>query len=361
MPNIPLLLLLPLLAIMHPVVSLAAESDARSANALALSELTGGPGSRVSGFLTVPGVAGPSGRIPVTVVRGMGPGPTLALVAGVHGYEYAPMLALHRLRETLDPAELAGAVILVHVANAGSFHGRTIYRHPEDHKNLNRVYPGDPAGTVSQRVAAVLTTQVIAQADYLIDLHAGDGNENLPPYLYAPLTGRADVDRRTLGLARAFGLDKVVLHDVGDLTPESSRYTDATAVLRGIPAITTETGQLGETDARWVDAAFDGIQGVLRHLAMLPGEAEVAPEITWLSDFEVLTAPAAGFFEAKLAAGQLVEQGTLLGVLRDLFGEPVHEVRAPFAGYLNYIIATPPMSAGEPMAMISHVVAAPHE
>src|SRR5262249_56052604 len=124
------------------------------------------------GFVQV----GAGADIPVTVINGRTPGPVLALVAGTHGYEYSPILALQRLLPKISPQTLSGAVILVHVANMPSFLRRTIYYGPEDGKNLNRVYPGKPDGTLSERIARVITTQVIERADYLIDLHCGDRN-----------------------------------------------------------------------------------------------------------------------------------------------------------------------------------------
>jgi predicted deacylase len=66
-------------------------------------------------------------QIPVTTIRGAGPGPILALIAGNHGYEYPPILALQKLRTLIDPAKLKGAIIMVHVANMPSFLGRTVY------------------------------------------------------------------------------------------------------------------------------------------------------------------------------------------------------------------------------------------
>ncbi len=92
-------------------------------------------------------------RIPLTTITGAHPGPVLALIAGNHGYEYPPVLALQKLRTHIDPALLSGTVIMVHVANMPSFLGRTVYFSPVDGKNLNRVYPGRQDGTVSERIA----------------------------------------------------------------------------------------------------------------------------------------------------------------------------------------------------------------
>src|SRR5438309_3975685 len=100
--------------------------------------------------------------IPITTFHGTKPGPVLALVAGNHGYEYPPILALQMLRGRVNPKKLAGAVIMVHVANMPSFLGRTVYFSPVDQKNLNRVYPGKKDGTVSDRIAFAITNEVIA-------------------------------------------------------------------------------------------------------------------------------------------------------------------------------------------------------
>src|SRR3982074_2077023 len=141
-----------------------------------------------SRMIDVPTAGDAGTQIPVTTIRGAGPGPVLALIAGNHGYEYPPILALQRLRTLIDPAKLKGTIIMVHVANMPSFLGRTVYFSPVDGKNLNRVYPGRKDGTVSERIAYAITTEVIEKADYVVDLHCGDGNESLRPYSYQTIT-----------------------------------------------------------------------------------------------------------------------------------------------------------------------------
>ena len=121
--------------------------------------LTATRGESTSGMLPVPTGGDGGTEIPLTLIHGTSPGPVLALIAGTHGYEYPPILALHRVRRKLDPERLRGSVILVHVANLPSFLGRTVYHSPVDGKNLNRVYPGKPGGTVSERIADTIYRQ----------------------------------------------------------------------------------------------------------------------------------------------------------------------------------------------------------
>lgn len=317
-------------------------------------------GERASFDLQVPASGDDGGtRIPVTVLAGAAPGPTLALIAGTHGYEYPPITALQRLRDNLDPASLSGTVLLVHVANVPAFLGRTVYVSPADGLNLNRVYPGDPEGSVSERIAHRITTEIIERADFLVDLHAGDGNEALRPYVYMPETGDAGFDEAARGLAVAFGLDTIVIDRAPVSAPDASALTDMTAISRGIPAITTETGRLGGNGAEDVALAEAGVLSVLRHLGMLPGEPAENEAVVWLEDFEVVRSPATGVFRARVQEGWYVAEGSLLGTVHDLFGDRVADVRAPFAGVVNYVVATPPISEGEPTAMVSRLAGAP--
>ena len=339
-----------LLVYMQVVVCAVASADSFS-----IAGIQASPGETVSGYLEVAPLNDSGTRIPLTIIHGAESGPTLALIAGVHGYEYAPILALHRLRGEIDPSKLFGIVVMVHIANLPGFQGRGIYLSPEDKKNLNRVFPGDPVGTLSERIAQQITEHVIEQSDYVIDMHAGDGNEALRPFTYLPVTGKKSLDQKSRQLAVAFGLDHIVLDRATVTSPDESGYVDMTAISRGIPAITTETGQLGSTESAWVTLAHRGVNNVLRSLDMLAGKPDTPGEIVWLEDYTVLRSQHDGVFEHRVKDGYFVAEGTTIGTLRNYFGEKIDDITAPFAGVVNYVVATPPVNKGEPLAMISRV------
>ena len=344
------LILSALLAATHPSMGRAQEPGP-----FAVGPLRAEPGGQASGYLDVPAGLDEGTRIPITIVHGARPGPVLALIAGTRGYEDPPITALQHVRRTLDAAVLSGTVILVHVANMPSFLGRTVYYSPVDGRNLNRVYPGRADGTVSERIAHAITSEVIDRADYVVDLHGGDGNEALRPYCYWMLTGDAALDSASRELAVAFGLDHIVIDRGRPADPGASVYTSNTALTRGKPSITTETGQLGSNDPVWVDLAERGVWNLLRHLKMVPGDVERPGAIVWLDGYEVLRSPVTGIFRPAVRDGYAVAEGGLLGTLVDFFGEPIQEVRAPFAGVVNYVVATPPVREGEPLGMVSRV------
>ena len=315
------------------------------------------PGTRASGFLDVPAKAGTDTgtRIPITVIQGSKAGPVLALIAGTHGYEYSPIVAMQRFPWKVEPRELAGTIIVVHVANMPSFLGRTVYYSPVDGKNLNRVYPGRADGTISERIADQITREVIDRAEYVIDLHCGDGNESLRPYVYWEAVGTPEVQQKSKQLTLAFGLDHIVIETERPTDPTKSIYTSTTAIARGKPAFTSETGLMGRVDTDGADLAEAGVFNVLRYLKMLPGEPKVVEYPIWIDKSEVLRSSITGIFRARVGLGQTVVKGTLLGVLTDFFGNQVQEVRAPFDGEVLYVVATPPVSQGEPLGMVGHI------
>jgi hypothetical protein len=331
----------------------AAPARAQEPTPFTVGAVTARAGQSVSGYIEVPAGVDSATRIPVTVVRGARSGPTLALIAGTHGYETQPILALQRLRAQVDPAQLAGTLILVHAANPPSYYGRTIYYSPVDGKNLNRVYPGRADGTVSDRIAYALVHEVIERADYIVDLHAGDGNESLRPYAYWTPIGRdARVDSLQREMILAFGHDLIVVDTTRPKDFASSVYTTNTALLLGKPAITTENGWLGEPAEEMIRANVDGSFRLMRWLRMLPGTVAMPQRVTYLHRFEVLRSPSTGTWHPVVQRAQLVREGELLGTLTDIFGEGRTEIRAPFAGEVLYVVGTPPISRGEPLAML---------
>jgi predicted deacylase len=326
-----------------------------SADTLRIGTATAGPGEIASGQLEIPAGSDGATRVPLTIARGRKAGPTLALIAGTHGSEPAPIIALQRVRAQVDPAALSGTLLLVHVANLPSFLGRTVYYSPVDRRNLNRVYPGRADGTVSERIAFAITNEIIARADYLVDMHSGDGNEALHPYTYWSRLGidpRVDATAREMALA--WGFDHIVVDNDRPRDPAASVFTQNTAQLRGKPAITTEAGEVGVPTEAMIRLNERGALRMLRYLKMLPGPVEFVEHPIWFDRTAVLTAPATGIWYPLVERSQTVQGGTPLGRITDFFGNELAVVRVPFAGTILYVVATPAMTQGEPLGMVAH-------
>ena len=345
--------LLPVVAV---AMSITACGQTAAQAPFAIAGVTVTAGATASGTLTVAPRGGDTGTtIPFTIVRGRAAGPVLALVAGTHGAEYVPIIALQRLRSAIDPATLTGTVIMVHVANMPSFLARTVYYSPADGKNLNRVFPGTADGTLSERIADVLTREIIARATHVVDLHCGDGNESLRPYSYWITTGDPNVAEQAKAMALAFGLDHIVVDGSRPTDPAASLYLSNTAVTRGKPALTTETGGMALVDEDSIALVERGVAGLLRELRMRPdGPAPVATPV-WIEQNEVLRSGATGLLFPAVSKGQTIGTGALVAHITDFHGTKIEEIRAPFDGEILYVVGTPPITKGEPVAMIGRV------
>src|SRR5687768_16425251 len=248
-----------------------ASGSASAQQPFIVGPVTAAPGTAASGTIQVPPRPGDEGTsLPISVIHGTRSGPVLALVAGVHGQEYTPILALQKLRAAIDPRTLTGTVIMVHVANMPSYLARTIYYSPADNKNLNRVFPGRADGTVSERIAEVITREVIERATHVVDLHCGDGNESLRPYLYWITTGAPQVAEAGRQMALAFGMDHIVVDRERPTDAAASLYLSNTAITRGKPALTIESGGMAEIDTDSILRIERGVAGLLKHLQMRP-------------------------------------------------------------------------------------------
>ena len=306
--------------------------------------ITAKPGEMISGFLDE--------NIPVTVVNGREDGPVLALVAGNHGYEYPPILALQMLRERMNPKKLSGAVIMVHVANMPSFLGRTVYFSPVDGKNLNRVYPGKRDGTVSDKIAYAITTEVIDRCDALLDLHCGDGNESLRPYNYQIVTQDEALNGRIASLVNMCVIDHIVVDRGRPADPLNSMYCSNTAITRGKPAVTVEAGFLGVPDEKSAKLIVECCENVMRYFKIAPGKAVSLKKPVYLDPAEVISSPETGILYPKVKKDDKVKRGATLAVITDFFGKKIAEVKSPVAGKVLYIVATPPISKGQPIGCV---------
>jgi predicted deacylase len=203
-----------------------------------------------------------------------GRGPTALLTAGIHGDEYEGQIALARLARELDPARLAGRLVIVPTAlPPAALAGRRTS--PVDGGNLARLFPGDPAGPQTAQLAEGIVRLLLALADLVVDLHSGGSTLEYLPCAWGRLPADPGLAARTLDLLVAFDapLTAVVRR------PEARGTLVATALEAGIPAIATELG----------------------------GGGGVTPS----------TVEGRGLFEPTVALGDRVPPGGSVGVLHD--------------------------------------------
>src|SRR5216684_1673896 len=317
------------------------------------------PGHKATGFLQVPAGSDAATEIPVVVVQGSKPGPVLALVSGAHGTEYASVIAIEKLIQTIDPSQITGTVILVPLVNIQSFLQKVPHVNPVDGKSMNRFYPGKADGTQTERASLLITRQVVERSDYLIDYHGGDLDESLRPYSYWPRSGNEKHDAVTRDMVLAFGLEHIIIWSDRPKDPNASRYLDNTANTRGKPAIAVEAGYSGKVETDDVHALVAGTFSVMRYLKMLPGSATMVEHPVWFGKIDTVTSEQPGIFYPLVQRGTYVELGMKIGYVTDYFGKIVFEAHAPAAGVVLYICGVPSMKKGDTVANVGEIISNP--
>ena len=285
-------------------------------------------------------------EIPVIEVTGDTPGPLLSVIAGVHGCEYASMAGLRRWIGGLAGRSIRGTVRAVPVVNLPAFWARSPFVVPEDGKNLNRCFPGSPDGTLAERLADAVFTQVIRGSDALVDMHAGDLVEALEPFaLYDG--GTAEGEAR--GLATAYGLGYVLRQAPGPAATVAGS-SSAAAAAAGIPAITAEAGGCGLVEEAAVETHVRGLDGVLRYLEMsgapAPASAPDNPAPGYLDSWVWPRTTAAGWWAPAVRVGETVTAGQLLGTVSTLDGGTVlQRLTAPKEGVVLFLTSSPAVAA----------------
>lgn len=267
----------------------------------------------------------PDGEIasPLMIAQGRREGPTLWVQAGVHGPEVVGQLAILEFLRGLDFEQLSGTVVALMVANPLGFRGYNRLT-PQDGYNLNRVFPGDPAGHFTLQLAHTLLETSLACADVLLDLHSGGDLTITAHYTLFHNDGSA-AGREAERLARATGAPNI-WNSLED-TLSGCQFTHFTR--RGKPALIVESGggsRVTDTDLARQTAT---ITHVCRALSMLPGDPPRLERYRLGGDAVYVKASAGGFFLPAVSPGDDVQGGQMLGRIMNLYGDTVQEIRCP--------------------------------
>jgi predicted deacylase len=308
---------------------------------LVVGQISAERGEKRYGVVEFP-VQGQQYKLPLWLINGDEAGPTLVVTGGVHAAEYASIAAALELGRGLDPTGLRGRVIVVPVVNLPGFAARSIYICPLDGKNPNRVFPGDACGTASEQIADWIFRNVIAQADYYVDLHGGDLIEALVPFTIFFRSGDDQVDAMSLEMAKIFGIRYLV----SSVNPGS---TIAAASCAGIPAILTESGGQGIWTAEQVADHTNGLERLMRHLNMIPGEPPEATPFTLLEQFLWLRSEYEGFWYPQVPVGETVCAGQELGTVQDWEGNVLQTALSPGNGTVLFIVSSLAIHENDPL------------
>ncbi|KUG09437.1 succinylglutamate desuccinylase/aspartoacylase family protein [Solirubrum puertoriconensis] len=286
----------------------------------------------------------PSGTVidvPVHVFRATEPGPTVLLMAGMHGDEVNGIETIRRMiRRGQLQHPLRGTIIAIPILNIYGF--LNFSREVPDGKDVNRSFPGSPRGSVASRVAHRFMREIMPLVDYGIDYHTGGAARSNHPQVRCLMGEDAETDALAAAFAAPF-----TLH--ADLRPGSLREA---AMRQGRRIIVYETGESLRLDEYGIEIATAGTFRFLKHLGMLAEAPEptqapvVCRKHTWLR------AKFAGLFRTHMQTGQYVEKGQEYGIVADPYGEMAVRLVSPVSGYIIGLNHMPVVNQGDALLHI---------
>lgn len=292
----------------------------------------------------------PYNYMPLTIIYGKEKGPVFTIIAGIHGFEYPPITAVQELIKEIDPKKLKGTLIVVPIANVGSFYKRTPFVNPSDHKNLNNAFPGSESGTITGQIANYITKNIIPNSDVFLDIHAGDANEDLLPFVcYYNNTSEEKNTLMSHKLSEISGINHIVSYPYTITKTEPAKYAFKQASQNGKTALSIEAGKLGNMQTESVHLIKKAVYNMLNYMEMYnKGTTPVKnPSAVYLNNQEYVKAELAGIFHSNLKSGDYIKKEDKIGFISDEFGKVLIEIKSPATGVILYKIGTPPVNKGE--------------
>jgi predicted deacylase len=259
--------------------------------------------------------------VPAVVVRGVADGPTLWVNGALHGDEIDGTVALWNVIGALDPSRMRGTLVAVLVLNVSAFAAmrRTS---PIDDLDFNRIWPGDPRRSYSHQRTAAYAELVAAHATHYMDLHGGGNTHDVVHYLiYRDGLGEASAASRAMALA----CGSPIVWRSTDRWLDNGLFTYLTA--RRIPSVIVECGGEGKIRPAQVAAHETSVLNVMRHLRMIEGDAPPVDVTVSVREADFFFSTRGGMWLSDRVVGEVLQEGDLVGVVRDRYGDVQEEVR----------------------------------
>lgn len=251
------------------------------------------------------------------IATGMRDGPTLWVQAGIHGPEVVGQLAIARFLKRFDLAALKGRIVCLMVANPLGFRGYNRLT-PQDGMNLNRVFPGNPAGTTSEQLAHRILELAFGLGDAMLDLHSG-GDLTITPFYVIWHKGSGEASARSRSLSHQVGSSLQWGSDEAWL--DGSAFANFTK--RGKPALIVESGGGARVTDQDLANLEGAILGVCQAMEMVAGTPPTASDIRHGGNAVHLKTRSGGFWHALVQPGEDVVRDQPLGQMVDIWGDVV--------------------------------------
>ncbi len=282
--------------------------------------------------------------IPIFVRRAPEDGPTLLLMAGLHGDEINGIEIVRDIlaRDCFKPRK--GTVICVPIINIYGF--LNFSRAVPDGKDVNRSFPGSRRGSLASRVAYHLMNDILPAVDYGIDFHTGGASRANYPQVRCVWD-----DHQNQTLARAFN-PPIIMNAA--LIPKSLRHA---ADARGKKILVYEGGESLRFDQSAINEGIAGTKRLMHHLGMIKGSTAAKHQSLLINKRRWIRAKNAGLFHSSITNGQEVTKGQKIGFITDPFGDFYTDIKAPFDGCIVGLNHNPVVNRGDALAHIGQISA----
>ncbi len=278
-------------------------------------------------------------EIPVYVFRSKNPGPTLLLLAGMHGDEINGIEIIRKLinrEEVRNP--ICGSIIAIPVINIVSFLFGS--RNLPDGRDLNRCFPGSSKGSLGARIAYDLMKAILPQVDMGIDFHTGGDRISNYPQVRCVFENETNVE-----LARQFAAPFVI----------DALFRDSTfrkeAAKKGKSILVYEGGESSRFDYLAINEGINGVLRLMYHQGMtqlqLPSNTPV-----FLDDSSWIRAKHSGLFHTSQNNGAFINKGNVIGMISDPYGEFEYKIISPVDGYIFGLNNKPVVNQGDALMNI---------
>ncbi len=235
---------------------------------------------------------------PVTIIKGKQKGPVFSIVAGIHGYEYPPIIAIQELLNEVRPENLKGILIIVPIAN-----------------------------------------------------------EDLLPFVcYYDRKDTPEKTNAAKSLSRQSGMKYVVSYPYNLAQTEPAKYAFKQAAQQGITALSIEAGKLGTVQNENVQMIKTAVYRMLEYSNMYssPFKNKVQAKTIQLDNQDYIRVPENGIFYSHLKSGDSVRKNQILGYITDEFGKKKQDIISETNGIILYKVGTPPVNKGETLFCIGY-------
>jgi predicted deacylase len=282
--------------------------------------------------LTIQDDAAGTVKLHVGIVNGAGEGPVFCVTGGMFGTQYGGIDAIIRIFNEIDPKKLKGTLITVPVIDMPSFQ-KGVDRSPIDNLALNSIFPGDPNGTVSRRIAHVVLNEIIKKSQYHLDIRGGDLSELLIDFMIGYTTGKEEFDSENIALA------KVLRVKYYTMTSESRGMLVAEACKMGVNSVVLLAYKgVGTYEEKDIEKCRLAISNMMMHLKMLEGEPDIPYQPKELEFYmNRVDAKQGGLLYLDVEYGDLVTKGQKLGEIINLKGETLETLTAPDDGIVHAV------------------------